>query len=279
MNIQSMLQFGRDYSQNWIIVSVLVSLIVSLALRTIPITLGLDLLWLYYLPFWLAIEVGLIYLFAVYGWIGLVISAAVDFLIRPGMYVPPSLLWFSDVAMLTLVILLIAIRGMPTEFEEVGKNLVILAIIYGILLFVIFRLSNLAMSEQGWYQFGFSIPGSIFFASFVGTICVELFDDHLAGYVAPIRIPYNATSSTPERRHDRPRETVGERRRVRDTATPVGRRSESRRRGMDADTRRSRRRVPRPNIHSEDIVYVCRNCGRPSPPDRCLHCGHYMDDG
>jgi hypothetical protein len=38
----------------------------------------------------------------------------------------------------------------------------------------------------------------------------------------------------------------------------------------------TRRHEPRQDIQSEEIVYICRNCGRPSPPGRCVHCGRYL---
>ena len=73
MTIRSVLELGRYYPEKWARGGLIASFAVSLVLRTVPVLSGPDYYWLYYLPFWMSIEILLIWLFAIYGWIGVLV--------------------------------------------------------------------------------------------------------------------------------------------------------------------------------------------------------------
>jgi hypothetical protein len=263
MEFPEMLQMGRNYSNEWIVGGFFLSLLLSLGLRTIPLTLGSDLVWLYYLPFWLIIEIILISLFTIYGLLAIVFSIAIDVNLRAGLFVWPSVLFFSDILFLIIVTLYIErYRDVPYAVDQREffiTHPIIILIIYSIIMFAITRIFSVNMSEAAWTQL-FSVLPSTFLLVYYGGIFFwfQFFDRWTNPFESLTRLSGDRTD-VPERSTNirRPRPSSPHERSIND----------SRGQPSPGDYYMGRR-----NPESEEIVYVCPHCGWVTPPGNCLRC-------
>lgn len=256
MDFRVMLEMNREYSAKWILGGFGLTLGISLALRTIPLTLGSDLVFLYYLPFWLCIEMILISLFAVYGWLALVVSIATDAYLRAllgiGFLAWPSVLWFSDILLLTLVAgYLRMLQRNPSSVDQeewLYIHSIILLIVYGITMFAVSRIFAVSMTLDGWIQILGGLPGSFLMTYYAGTVCSVMFLERWGDVIEPVNTERRL--QTPQR-YTRPDRT-------RQPTTVIPQRELL---------------MGRPSRESEDLVYMCPHCNQLTTPGRCDHCG------
>lgn len=104
-----MFDYGTDYSQRGKVCGFVISFLVSWALRSSPVifTYLLDhsLLILYVFPFWLGFDLLLISVFAVYGWLGVVLSILFDAYLRPTLTIEPLTFALSELIIISVLII------------------------------------------------------------------------------------------------------------------------------------------------------------------------------
>ncbi|MHA1390360.1 MAG: hypothetical protein ACTSR9_18230 [Candidatus Thorarchaeota archaeon] len=257
MDLLRWIQTNRDYSNEWIVCGFIFTLVISLILRTIPLTLGSDLVWLYYFPFWLIIEIILISLFAGYGYLAIILSITIDVNLRTGLLVWPSFLFFSDLLLITLMMFYLVKfdnerYGIePEAFYFIHP--IIFLLVYGIIMFAITRVFSVNMSEEAWVQLFAGLPGAFLIVYYGGVFFNTQFFDRWSHHFEFLNNssdhqPIEYEQSTPTRR----------------------------RRPIPTQTRRPSQDemyMGRQNPESEDIVYYCSHCQRLTTPGTCDYCG------
>lgn len=197
---------GREYPDNWKLIGILGSFLVSFGLRALPILFGPGSEWIYYLPFWLAFELYLLMDFAIYGWIGITCSIALDAFTRPGLLIFPPLFILSEIVFLTLtMILVIRYRTYdpqvtyPLDYEDVFVVYCLPIIVVAILDTILVFSNNLVMIEASWWQLCGAWLGRFLPMFPFGLVLIPFLDDHIGSYITPLKSTYTPRVAYPKR--------------------------------------------------------------------------------